>query len=305
MNVKLVFPCPDWPLSRQTPRSSGCWGEYKFFINDRTVECDYFVVLDYLLKEKEAVSCPPKNTILVAPELPIFANGRHDKRFVGQFHHLITCHRGIVHPNITYFLPGLPWFVNKDYDFLAGANIINKTKKISIISSNKQFSEGHIKRLRFCTALKDYFGDAVDFFGKGIRDFSDKWDVLAPYQYSVAIENDPKDDWLTEKLYDCFLSHTFPLYYGCPNAEKYFSNKSFFKIDIADLNGAKALIGKILNDDKHYEESLRYLIEAKNRYLQNYNIFPLIVNFIESKQLNPGASHRTIEINNYTNMALA
>ena len=66
-------------------------------------------------------------------------------------------------------------------------------------------------------ALKKHFGDQIDLFGRGLNDFEDKWDVLANYKYTVAIENDFCDDWVTEKYFDCILSNTLPFYYGCPN----------------------------------------------------------------------------------------
>ncbi len=35
----------NWPLDKQTPKWMAEWGEYKFFINDNTEECDYWFVL--------------------------------------------------------------------------------------------------------------------------------------------------------------------------------------------------------------------------------------------------------------------
>jgi hypothetical protein len=182
--------------------------------------------------------------------------------------------------------------VGKSYDELMALAEVPKTKKISMITSNKTMNDGHKKRLEFCFKLKDYFGSAIDLYGRGIRDFDDKWDVLAPYEYSIAIENDVVPHWMTEKLYDCFLAHTFPIYYGCPNIAEYFNSKAFETIDIHNLDDSKKTIEKILNTPGHYVQHLPDIKAAKIRYLEHYNIFPLIIELIEGKKL-VVQSHRT------------
>lgn len=56
----------------------------------------------------------------------------------------------------------------------------------------------------------------VDCFGKGIREVADKRIALEPYRFSIAMENDASDFYFTEKLIDCILTETVPIYYGCP-----------------------------------------------------------------------------------------
>ena len=44
------------------------------------------------------------------------------------------------------------------------------------------------------------------------------------YAFSVAIENNISSDdyYFTEKLIECFTTGTVPIYYGCPNIDKFF-----------------------------------------------------------------------------------
>ena len=42
------------------------------------------------------------------------------------------------------------------------------------------------------------------------------------WMYHVAIENVCRRDYFTEKLLDCFLTRTVPVYWGCPNVANYF-----------------------------------------------------------------------------------
>lgn len=282
--VKFSFPYPKFPVTRQTSNSLNVWRDYQFVMNDDTLkEADYWVVFEDLLSLEEKVICPKENTIFITGEGT--ATGGYDIKALSQFNHIITCQKQIRLPNTHYFHTANPWFVGKSYQELITQKEVKKTKQISVICSNVQLTEGHRLRYNFCLRLKEYFGDRIDLFGRGIRDFEDKWEVLADYKYSVVIENSVEENWFTEKLYDCFLAHTFPFYHGCPNITDYFSEKSFFKIDINNFEETIKSIESVLNDENHYEQCLEDIIEAKNTYLNNYNIYPLITNFIEKNNL--------------------
>jgi hypothetical protein len=56
----------------------------------------------------------------------------------------------------------------------------------------------------------------VDCYGKGIREVPSKLAALAEYRFSVAMENAARDYYFSEKLVDCLLLETVPIYYGCP-----------------------------------------------------------------------------------------
>jgi hypothetical protein len=195
---------------------------------------------------------------------------------VSQFAHLLTCHRRLRHPDVRYGLQGHPWFVGRSYDELRHSDLPDKSSPLVIVTSSKAFSRGHRARLEFALGLKQRLGDAVQLVGRGIADFEDKWDVLAPTRYAVAVENFVADDWLTEKLPDCYLAGAFPLYHGAPNAEKYFAPSTFAEIDIADLDGATRLIEGFLADDSHYEGVREDLLTARNDYLDRRQFFPLM-----------------------------
>lgn len=103
-----------------------------------------------------------------------------------------------------------------------------------MIASNKGWLRGHQNRLRWVEKLKD----KVDLFGTG-RPFQlkDKEDGLRDYMFSVAIENDASDTYFTEKLTDCFVMGTVPVYYGSRKVvEKYFDPRGvIFLEDDPDL----------------------------------------------------------------------
>ena len=107
--------------------------------------------------------------------------------------------------------------------------IYEKTKMISMISSNKNMCEGHRKRLEWV----DRFKDQVDFFGRGFStEIAKKEEGLCDYMFSIAIENASYETYFTEKLLDCFATGTIPVYYGAPNIGDYFNKDGI--IDLSE-----------------------------------------------------------------------
>eukprot|EP00620_Florenciella_sp_RCC1587_P021099 CAMPEP_0182561832 /NCGR_PEP_ID=MMETSP1324-20130603/4262_1 /TAXON_ID=236786 /ORGANISM="Florenciella sp., Strain RCC1587" /LENGTH=60 /DNA_ID=CAMNT_0024774579 /DNA_START=220 /DNA_END=399 /DNA_ORIENTATION=+ len=49
--------------------------------------------------------------------------------------------------------------------------------------------------------------------------------------FHIAIENVKSNGYFTEKLLDCFLTRTVPLYWGCPNIGEYFEVEGMIIID--------------------------------------------------------------------------
>ena len=60
-------------------------------------------------------------------------------------------------------------------------------------------------------------GLPVDVMGRGYKPFDTKAEGLAPYRYSLIIENVQERNYFTEKLVDAVLCRTVPIYWGCPN----------------------------------------------------------------------------------------
>ena len=97
-----------------------------------------------------------------------------------------------------------------------------KKRICSIISSEKTELVGHRLRHQVIAWLKRK-GHNVDVLGRGYKPFENKQEGLLPYTYSVVIENVQEPDYFTEKLLDCLLCGTIPIYWGAPNIATYFN----------------------------------------------------------------------------------
>jgi len=276
LNVKIS---PESDSSTYLPisESNSIFGNCMFHHEEEFQECDYWVLAHDFKYEGTAI-CPPENTIFVTGE-PASVK-KYSNKYLKQFATIVTSQENLSHSNVIETHQVLSWGFHKSYDELNRMKPFEKSKFMSIISSNKRFSKGHEQRYQFAKNLKRHFGDTIDLYGRGICDFESKWDVIAPYTFSIAVENSSSKNYITEKLTECFLSYTFPLYYGCPNVDDYYPKGSYEWIDISDKEGSVDLIEKIRHDPNYYQKHLPAVCDARKRYLEQYDFYPLLAGII-------------------------
>ncbi len=299
IRIKISTSNPKIPIIRQIPELKSTWGNYEFFVNTTINACDYWFIYDGLL-QKETVSCPPENVILITAEPDTIR--KYDTQFLKQFGGVITSQRQIEHPNVLLQQQGQTWDFGINYDknsphylkYLSYEKIAQpitepKEKTLSIIASNKALTPGHKNRLAFIDLLKKELGDSFDIFGARINHIADKRDAIVPYKYVLAIENSSIPHYWTEKLADVFLGEAYPIYYGCPNIYDYFPQESLTVIDINEPEAAIATIKKIIANNV-YEKNKSAIAQAKKLILEKYNLFALMSKYAES---HPSNSEKT------------
>jgi hypothetical protein len=285
MLVRIV---KDWDspnIFRQTPGYSRMWEGIEF--TERNVcKCDLLIVLNAPRKNL-LIKVPEKAKWLFSQESPIDLYHWHTHSFK-HFDKIFTFWNERFSDNIIHAQTALPWHINKSYDELLNLTkeeaMKNKKKDLSWITSNAKDKEGHILRMSF----KDYLlheNINFDLWGRGFTTIEDKFDGLYPYKYSIAIENYSCHDYWTEKIADCFLSWTMPIYYGAKNITKYFPKESMILID--PNNKEKAL--EIIKDsiaNNLFEERIDYIQEARNLILNEYQFFPFVTQLIKDSNIN-------------------
>ncbi|ATF17604.1 hypothetical protein [Phaeobacter gallaeciensis] len=93
---------------------------------------------------------------------------------------------------------------------------VEKCADLSVIASAKRDHPGHKLRHEMVAHLQSTKPEAA-ILGRGYQPFEAKSDGLAPYRYSVVIENVQERNYFSEKLIDAILCETVPIYWGCPN----------------------------------------------------------------------------------------
>jgi hypothetical protein len=145
------------------------------------------------------------------------------------------------------------------------AKIYPKTKMISFITSNKNFTEGHKTRLEWVEKI----GDQVDLYGRGFNEIESKEDGLCDYMFSVAIENGIYESYFTEKILDCFATGTIPIYLGTPDISDYFNKNGI--IDLTDeFDVSEEIYYSKLNAIKENLEKVKEIEVLEDFIYKNY-----------------------------------
>lgn len=264
----------DLGILRQTPGCKGIWGNVQFTC-DKVAACDYALVLNFPLTDT-AIRCPKEHVWGIIQEPPIkelMWLHQGDTKY-----HVIYTSDDRLHTNRHIpTQPAIPWLVNKDYDFLLTCAIPPKTEKLSWITSNLATYDGHRKRLAFLEFIRKKID--VHLYGRGFSYIQNKWDGLAPYRYSFAIENFSNAYYWSEKLADCFLAWTMPIYYGCTRIKEYFPPDSMICIDINDPDVIKKIL--LILESDIWERNRQAIAKARELVLQKYQLFPFIAEKIQ------------------------
>jgi Glycosyltransferase family 10 (fucosyltransferase) C-term len=109
----------------------------------------------------------------------------------------------------------------------------NKDKLVSFIGSILHSDIGGYQ-LRKTAALRFMKNSRVECFGYGIREIQGKIEALSEYAFSIAFENIKQDYYFTEKLIDCFLTDTVPVYWGCPGIGNFFDIRGIITFNTLD-----------------------------------------------------------------------
>ena len=132
---------------------------------------------------------------------------------------------------------------------------------VSIISSNKTQTNGH--RLRHDIVNK--LNGKIDVYGRTYNPIDYKLDGLKEYKFHIVVENTKRDYWFTEKLIDCFVTGTVPIYWGCPSIGDFFDTKGMIIFD-----NVEELVDIINN--LSIEDYIKRLESIKNNFNKSKNI---------------------------------
>lgn len=255
---------------RQTP---GCKGEWKSVIGTPAVEeADYYIVMDKLPARYSYLD--PDRILLFQREPPYISTDFHEHRGGRKFGYDRLHHLSI-------------WYIRKTYDELLAMEYAPKPKALSAIVSNKTWMEGHRLRLRFIKEFARKYPLLLDLYGIGLDvaescykgAIGDKFEGLRDYRYSLGFENGRVENYFTEKLTDCLLSWTVPIYWGCPNIFDYFPEGAIEPVDIEatdQIDTVPAIAERPIDGAR-----IKALEEARIKILNEYNFWPSIHRIFE------------------------
>ena len=143
-----------------------------------------------------------------------------------------------------------------------------KTKLVSMIASNKTMCSEHVYRQE----IVKKFSNKCDHFGRGYLRIPNKEDGLKDYCFSIVMENATYANMFTEKITDCFMTGTIPIYYGISNIGEYFDTDGIITLDnnfkIEDLS-FELYESKIESVKKNLQLSIDLLV-AEDYIYENF-----------------------------------
>lgn len=134
------------------------------------------------------------------------------------------------------------------FEYFRGASILNK-----YFPSLRETITGYLYKKNISAVYK------------GSIPSLQKNEIMGTYKFSYCLENSHSIKGLiSEKIFDCFMSQTIPIYLGAPDIETYIPKKCF--VAYSDFNSIEELHHFIEQMD--YHTYLSYLEHAK-RFLEN------------------------------------
>ncbi|MBD1934718.1 MULTISPECIES: glycosyltransferase family 10 domain-containing protein [Cyanophyceae] len=188
-------------------------------------------------------------------------------------------------PNSEY-MPAI-WYHQNSFRELNEMKPPEKVKICSWITSGISRSANHRKRLEFMKLLKssevkfDLYGRDLPDWANGQGVVNNKWYVMAPYYYNLAIENYAENDWyVSEKLWDCLLAWCLPIYYGGSAADKLLPPGSFIRLPSLDEKGLE-VIKEITSTPDYWYAARDAIAEARQIILHKLNLLEWLSNFVK------------------------
>jgi hypothetical protein len=205
-----------------------------------------------------------------------------------KYHTIFTFNKTLLEkcPNAKYYIYGTTWIEKTYYDNI---KIDIKQFKISTLASTKYLNNapGHIFRQTIHHnqhILKKY---PITFFRSfaqipHIHDYGNnpflgiknslttphcKVELFEEFQFAIVIENSKQTNYFTEKIMDCILTKTIPIYWGCPNISDFFDTTGWIILESISIN---ELYEKLAILNEKYYNQYTYIIEKNFITAQKY-----------------------------------
>lgn len=264
----------------------------KFVLDD---SYDIIVFFGYIVGEIK-----PGAKAYVFPQEPSWSGG-HPRYFdnnpnltVYGYDKALYSHPEVVKESMSYMFyggrgPTSEGYDHWTYDYITNFNY-NKSKTMSCIISTLG-SDGddkpagclYKKRVKLVDHLMSN-ADFIDIYARNDEskpnikgDARYKFDALKDYRFSICCENSSEKNYISEKFFDCILTNTVPIYYGCKNVDNLLPENCFIHMDIDDLDGTFNKLKHISeNSVSIYNQMLPSVIQAKETYFNKFNILKII-----------------------------
>ena len=161
------------------------------------------------------------------------------------------------------------------YDYKA-CDVSAKKFAVSFLTSSKGYLPGHILRQEIFNRLPAQVGSLPVWKHRSPPRIEDKRTILEPYMFSICPENSRQSGYYTEKIVDCFIAKTIPIYRGCTDLNRHFNLDGVIQFENYD-----DLIAKLQSlTPEFYRDREPAIEENFRRALQGVHQWDLIEGYI-------------------------
>lgn len=210
--------------------------------------------LNYHGRARECLLYPRKQRVLALLEPRASHYYREYPRALRRFACVLTHDVELLDkaPHVCFFPFGTNWLGWPQEEL----GRLEKSKMVSFMGAphpEAPKGSGHALRNEVIEYLLERGG--VDCFGKGIRWIDHTVDSLRDYRFSIVMENCQQDVYFTEKLLNCFLTDTVPIYWGCEGIGQCFDERGLLRFSTVDE--LKAILDDL--NEERYEAMLPFV----------------------------------------------
>ena len=125
-----------------------------------------------------------------------------------------------------------------DFEYNGSPISFSDKKLLTMIIRNRKKMDGTLEMTKERMKAIHYFDDkpgVFDLYGKGWGNnqqiycgvVTDKRDAYAKYKFAICFENSRSEGYISEKIFDCFVSGIVPIYAGARNVTQYIPEGCF------------------------------------------------------------------------------
>jgi len=183
------------------------------------------------------------------------------------------------------YIPASSWI---DKDFYTNINTTIKMFRISCLTGWKAWAPGHKLRhdlynnqvslsqfpiVCYRSSVTPHLPNIHNNPFLSLSSISAKVELFETFQFSIVIENVREINYISEKLIDCLITKTIPIYYGCPNVSKFFNTEGWIILETGNIVDELQTKLPILNES--YYSKYESVIEENYKKAQNYSSYTI------------------------------
>lgn len=185
-------------------------------------------------------------------------------------------------PNAVKYIYGTTWI---DRSIWSSINCTRKQFGVSSITGGKAQTVGHRFRLDLYKNQHRCPIPSIWFESKNVNISwlkhpslktpnpvlkESKFPLFENFQFSLVIENSRQTNYFTEKLVDCLITKTIPIYYGCPNISEFFDTRGWI---ILENDSVEEAFSKVSQLTPYWYAQHQQVIESNYTAAQKYTDF--------------------------------